>query len=370
MKVLYILHSTVMGGATISFKNMVEGVLRNGVKPVVVYPKKQKNEAIRHLENIGCECYECFIAMSVIPQNVSFIKKTFLLWVVFLKKIISFINLFLIVQKVKPDIIHTNTGVVQEGANIARIKKIPHVWHIREYQTRDFNLTILPNKNAFVRKLSNSNTIFITKELRSYFNPKGDSFVIYNPIFRIEELPNMINVEKERYILVANRISKEKGLEDIIEGCSCFLTKHKDFKLKIAGFGNDKYIRELQDLCRDLKISENVEFLGYVSNMRDLIYNASVLLVGSYYEAFGRMTAEANLLGTFVIGRNSGGTKEIIEVTGGGSLFYDKCEILSLLEKYLNLQDKKAILLNAKQRAIDNFTSEVHCEKIMEVYNT
>ena len=43
-----------------------------------------------------------------------------------------------------PDIIHTNTGVIHEGLKVAKRLKIPHVWHLREYQDKDFNWEAFP----------------------------------------------------------------------------------------------------------------------------------------------------------------------------------------------------------------------------------
>ena len=41
-KILYILNSTAMGGATISFLNLVSGVSKNGYDFVVVAPKEDE----------------------------------------------------------------------------------------------------------------------------------------------------------------------------------------------------------------------------------------------------------------------------------------------------------------------------------------
>ena len=366
MKVLYILHSTINGGATISFKNLIDGVVKTGTTPVIVYPKGQYNEVIRAFEKMGIKCFPCRIVLSITSNTKSigtipsFVK-------LFILKVLSFINLLKIATKTNPDIIHTNTGVVHEGYYVAKFLKKPHVWHIREYQTKDFNWNIFPSKKSFEKKLSKSNSVFITKDLQKYFNQeKYHSKVIYNPIYDSDETVN-INSCNEKYFLIANRISKEKGIDDIIKGYALFCHNKNDYKLKIAGFGDEKYIYELKNLCAELNVSDYVDFIGFVSEMRELIYNAKVLFVGSYYEAFGRMTAEANLLGTFVIGRNSGGTKEILELTHGGYLFDNYEEIPSLLNNYLNTDVD--MMGEAKQIALTNFSKKNHCDKIMKVYN-
>lgn len=367
MKILYILHSTVNGGATISFKSLVEGILQQGVKPAIIYPINQYNDTVKYFESIGCVCYPSFIAITAITPKEFFLKKIWHLSKIMLLKVLSFINIFILVRKIKPDIIHTNTGVVHEGYLIAKIMKTPHVWHIREYQEHDCGWDILPSKKIFEKELSESFGIFITKDLQAFFNQDDNtSRVVYNPIYDLEET-NHIKKCDERYFLIANRISKEKGIEDIIKGYAIFCQDIHDYKLKIAGFGDEKYIHDLKRLCIELNIADQVDFIGYVSDMRELIYNAKVLFVGSYYEAFGRMTAEANFLGTFVIGRNTGGTKEIMELTHGGFLFDNHKEIPSLLKQYLNTNGN--IMEEPKQKAAEYFSKKSHCKNIMHIYN-
>ena len=50
MEVLYIIHAIVMGGSTISFKNMIDGVVKRGIKPTIVYSRNQYNELIVDFE--------------------------------------------------------------------------------------------------------------------------------------------------------------------------------------------------------------------------------------------------------------------------------------------------------------------------------
>ena len=39
-----------MGGSTISFKNMIDGVVKRGIKPTIVYSRNQYNELIVDFE--------------------------------------------------------------------------------------------------------------------------------------------------------------------------------------------------------------------------------------------------------------------------------------------------------------------------------
>jgi hypothetical protein len=44
------------------------------------------------------------------------------------------------VRRFAPDIVYTNTGVVPIGAVLARILRVPHVWHMREFVRENRNM--------------------------------------------------------------------------------------------------------------------------------------------------------------------------------------------------------------------------------------
>ena len=68
-----------------------------------------------------------------------------------------------------PDIIHTNTGVIHEGLKVAKRLKIPHVWHLREYQDKDFNWEAFPCFSAYCQMLRKSYVITITNDIKAHF---------------------------------------------------------------------------------------------------------------------------------------------------------------------------------------------------------
>ena len=97
--------------------------------------------------------------------------------------------------------------------------------------------------------------------------------------------------------------------------------------------------------------------------------NATALLVGSYFEGFGRMTAEASFDGCIVIGKNSGGTREIISQTGG-FLYNTQEEMLAFMEDVANFTEEKyySIAKKAQQVAQNLFSIENYTEKIYSIY--
>ena len=100
--------------------------------------------------------------------------------------------------------------------------------------------------------------------------------------------------------------------------------------------------------------------------------NSKALIVGSYSEGFGRMTAESNMLGIPVLGRNSAGTKEILDQTQGGFKFETTEELINSM-KLVNSMSEIEIdnfMKGPKRIANELFSNEKHVEKILGLYKS
>ena len=127
----------------------------------------------------------------------------------------------------------------------------------------------------------------------------------------------------------------------------------------------------LQKLINDAGCSEKVEFIGFHEDVKPYIKNAKALIVASHNEGFGRMTAEACFLGCLVIGRNTSGTKEILDYTGG--IQYDGT-IGNLTDKMqavarMGQQEYAEIAINAMDKAAQQYSIESNGSKIFDIYN-
>ena len=133
--------------------------------------------------------------------------------------------------------------------------------------------------------------------------------------------------EHAKVISYVGRLDKDKGLEYLIKAIA-LLADHLDIKLMIAGKpvvhysvlkGTEceeegmKYQRSLEQLTRDLGISDRVQFLGHLSNPVSL-YQASDISVlpSTWSEAFGRSIIESLACGTPVVASRVGGIPEIL----------------------------------------------------------
>lgn len=373
MKILYLIHSTANTGAAISFMNMVMGLKNKGIEMAVVGPKPQE-DFLDVLSKHEIPYYSINIAESVYPSILTGGIKDHFLYVLRIvnlirRKNICYKDILKIAKIYHPDIIHTNVGTLHEGYRVAKKLHIPHVWHIREYQDKDFGWRFFPSKAKYEQKLRNSHVIAITKDLISYFdlNEYGSAHVIYNGIFNKSN--RCFIWPKEKYFLCASRISWEKGIDEVIAAFANFYRKNKDYRLVVLGDGDSNYIEKLKGMSKESSCSDAIQWEGYKNNVFEYMKKATCLIVASHHEAFGRMTAEACFAGCIVLGRNTGGTQEILENTGG-FLFETGEDLLRGMVNTSELleEDYREIALKAQNKAVNTYSIEANIDAVYQTY--
>lgn len=216
-----------------------------------------------------------------------------------------------ITKRHKPDIIYTNVGVVNIGYNVAKKLRIPHVYHLREYQDLDFGMKIIPSRRRFIDKLQHSYTICITKGIQDHFHLTDNKWsrVIYNGLLTSHKKEKENN--REKTFLFVGRLTREKNPLGIIRAFNTFCKTNKEYRLLLAGsaVSQDEYAK-LLSYCKENKLKDRVCFIGARNDIDSIMQKVYAVIVASEFEGFGRVTTEAMLNGCLVIGRNTTGTKE------------------------------------------------------------
>ncbi|MBT8931783.1 hypothetical protein BTI56_02705 [Lactobacillus delbrueckii subsp. bulgaricus] len=371
------MHVTSMDGSTISLLSLIKGLKEKGVECYVAYPGKRTNYNFESkFAPYVKKCYPANIQTSI-RAGTLYRKKGLkrainkvICGLQPLSNYLEYLDLKKIVREVKPDIIHSNSGVIQGGYSISKKLRIHHVWHLREYQDRDFLFHFVPSKKQFIKDLHDSYVITITKDILEYFNLRDSSKArcIYDGCLSKSEVN--LSLPKEKYFFCSTRIDPAKGHVETIEAFSQFHKKYPEYKLLIAGEGPQDYVRKLQELSKKLKCAEAVKFLGFQKDVRNLMDRAMALIVASRFEGFGRMTAEAAFRGCMVIGKNTGGTKEILGQIGDFSYNGNSQELESAMEKVAKMSEAKYsdIVKKAQSIAVERFSNEQNVEYTYDFY--
>ncbi len=371
MNVLYILSDSVMGGATHSALSLIEAMQSHSCDVIVLSPNMNKdlrdrldrNEIRWEVLRFGFDIYPSIYA-GIIKWPISLFK-SIIINKLAIRRIVKIIN------DNKIDIVHTNVGPVTCGFYAAKKVGIPHVWHIREYGDKDFNIRMFPSQDVFRSMLREGNVILITNNLKTYnkLDKYSNARVIYNGVRKRSE--TQLSSNKEKYFLCASRVSPEKGFEQIIRVFAKFHEYNPDYSLKIIGLYNERYLSKIMKQAKSLNVESSVYIEGYKNNVSEYMSKARALLVASPNEGFGRMTAEAAFAGCLVIGKNTAGTREIMEITGGYPFMSDD-EMLNAMIAVSDLTEKEYLekASYAQIQAVTHFSEESYVDQVLCFYKT
>lgn len=153
-----------------------------------------------------------------------------------------------------------------------------------------------------------------------------------------------------------------KRTEDVIRIFS--IVRHqRDCKLILVGDGPDRYACER--LCRELKLCDDVIFLGKVRDTAHVLEIADVFLLPSKTESFGLAALEAMSLGVPVVSSNTGGIPEVNQ--HGVSGYVAKVGDIEQMANYvLEIIEPKNIL-GFKQGALET-ANKFSLEKVLPHY--
>lgn len=184
----------------------------------------------------------------------------------------------------------------------------------------------------------------ITKEAYDHYTKLGFKITHVPNAIDISSLPQQKDRRYEKQIIFAGRLSKEKGILNLLE-----VTKKlpDDVHLLILGSGPDE-----DKVKESVKSKPNLHFLGYQPKEKtiSLIRGSDVLIQPSIIEGISSTILEAMACKTPIIATNTGGNKELIENNKTGILVEpDSTE--NLLEKTLDLISNKQKAQNLGEEA-------------------
>ena len=398
MKILFISESSQINGTAADLLRLVLGLKELGHECAVMLPDA-KGPMQKKLKAAEIQMFtEQKYGLSIYPRCINPFKRR--------KRLEKLQNRDLLLSYVgyvldcfKPDIVHTNVGPMDFAAEVCRLRGIPHVWHLREYQDLDFKMKFYPSPEKFSEMIHGdwNRCIAITADIFSHFNLRLCDRVIYDGVFDEGELvsdgqklikpaENTAGEAEEKYFLYAARIEKAKGFDILARAFRKFVAENEGWKLVVAGRPCGFYAFRWKLFCHRTLPKGSVKFLGQSDRVAELMRGAAATVVPSRFEAFDFTAAEAMLQGCTVIGRDTAGTKEQFDnglrQTGreiglrfGADTAMKKSKIVEELAKKLSevakgLGDKELDALHAAARkvVVDNYGARRCARQVEEYY--
>lgn len=371
IRIIYLVNHAVPYGANVALLNIIDGMINHDIEVMVVVG--QYGSLCEELEKrkitfkIIYHQFHIYPRIKSLKNAVTFVPRLLQMLIVNFNAELKFKN---IVKEFQPDLIHTNIGPTHIGYNVAKKLSIPHVWHIREYQDLDFGMTPFPSKNMFISKLNhfNNNSIAITKGIFNHFNMNIKGKAIYDGVMKEKNLQFI--EKKSNYFLFLGRLEETKGIRQLLMAFIEFAAFNDSYELLIAGNGSDFFVNELKAIVNKSDYANRIQFLGFRTDVFELLSKATALVVPSKNEGFGFITAEAMFNGCLVVGNNSGGTKEILEAENLGILYTGHDELVSALKNIVSLgiENYYPMMKRAQIIATKLYSQEQNVNAIYDVY--
>ena len=360
MTILYVLNSTdPLGGATKSFIALLKGITLAGAKAIVVVP--DANGIYKTLRDMNVE---------VIIQKekgntwtgAKTLKQTFLYIPRQIGRLLINLHAQHSLEKklegIDFNIVHSNVSIVSLGKSIAEKRRLPHIYHIREYGDKDFGLTYFPTNASFHHYLTGKNvySICIDNIGMTTLRVGGGDFFLY-----------------------AGRIEPTKGLLKLVKAYRQYVVKTPDaLPLKVAGEVIDlSYLHAITDYIVQYQLEKHIMFLGRISDMPTLYRQAKAIIIPSEHEGFGRCMPEAMSYGCITIAHNTGGSKEQLDnglaLTGKeiGFRYNDTEELTEQLITLHNLKSNE--MTDMRQRAYqcvcELYSCKTYVESVLDFYH-
>lgn len=250
------------------------------------------------------------------------------------------------ISQIDPDFLWTQTLVIPWGAVVAALLGKPHVWSVCEYGELDHGIRFFAPFAKVLEDIMASSTFVYTggRTLGEALFP-GAGADRWQALHRNIEVPvlpenpvptGLFRREGALRLAVFATLHQNKGQEDAIQAVAELTAEGRDVELLLAGQVHAGHWPRLEALIAKHGLLDRVRTPGFVVDRFPAMREADIILVCSRREAFGRVGAEAMLLGKPVIYTGGGCSLEYM-VDGYTGLSYPPGDAGALAESIRHL---------------------------------
>ena len=183
-------------------------------------------------------------------------------------------------------------------------------------------------------------------------------------------------VKRNNTILSVGRIQKQKGQLQTLDLFKSLQYRIKGLELIFvggpSGVDGDAYLNKMKNRIEELKIEEEVQFLGSLSQKKlvKLMKKSKLLIHSAESETFGLVAIEAHRLGVPVLSTNQGSFKEIISNNENGLVAksFDDVQVYDFIIKLFEDDEYRSQVINSAVKNSLVFNWEITAENLKKAY--
>ena len=187
---------------------------------------------------------------------------------------------------------------------------------------------------------------------------------------KIVKVPFPVDTKGKIVIVTVARMTKKKGVQNIVDLAPSLLQKHKDLLFVMVGDGELRH--KLEKIVEETGLSRNFYFAGEVSREKVLGYleQADIFALPSSNEAFGISILEAMSKEVPVVAMNNSGVSDIITSGVNGYLADSLVEFSSALDNLIENPTLRTSFAREACRGLSNYDWNRICEQTSRVYGS
>jgi glycosyltransferase involved in cell wall biosynthesis len=180
-------------------------------------------------------------------------------------------------------------------------------------------------------------------------NIKNPIAIIPNGIKAATKIKKIKKNKSFKYVLFLSRIHPKKGIVNLLNAWS--KVANNKWKLKIAGPGDKRHLKHLENLIKSLKIQNSVEYIGEINDKKkyEEYKKSDLFVLPSFSENFGIVVAEALSTGLPVITTKQTPWESLNKNSCGWCIEANERSLTDTLNKVFNMSQKdlKKMSINA-----------------------
>ncbi|MBE6601953.1 MAG: glycosyltransferase [Ruminococcaceae bacterium] len=219
-----------------------------------------------------------------------------------------------VIREQKPDVIHAHDMRASFVASRAcgKITLISHI-HNNAFDSRGLNFKSI----AYLYAAKKAKHIFWVSNsaFEGYFFHKRfqkKSTILYN-IIDVTALYERMKEDSSKYaydVVYVGRLTYPKHPQRMIQVMRLLVDRLPNVRIAVAGTGDME--EETKQLCKELKLDENVTFLGFMKNPLKLMHDSKAMVMTSRWEGTPMCALEAMALGVPIVSTPTDGLKDLV----------------------------------------------------------
>ncbi len=395
IKVLYIHHSGVFGGASRSLLESISVIKNKGIKPIVLLPEGSATIAFKALgiETISVKGLSQF-------DNTKYGYYRGFRWLIILREILLLpftLAGLLKAKKMHPDIdiVHineiTNLPSLIFSTILFKQKKVMHIRSLQRSPQGFRNKVLYRLLNRYINKF-----IAIDYTVADSFIKNDKLEIIHNGLDINSSINNEVSQTGERLkgitsalkVAFVGNLLYMKGIVEFVQAAAIAKNEGLDIKFIIVGNIENKKqgllesVQKMLNLSHDAKdeiikyiknnsLENYIEIIDFTNNIKDVYSNIDVLCFPSHLDAAGRPVFEAGLFKKpSIVAVNHPKMDTIVDYKTGICIEAKNSKALfdAVLFFYKNKNEVQKFGEAAYDLAMKNFDIIKNSEKLVSIY--